>query len=153
MDTVEQLNGTYFYGGMTNLTPQQLWWAITIVVVSDYLEISVVDASLVISGQPILGTRTKPGTATAGTSIASKYLSKWLNYKLPHGFRLPTLTGKSIATLKWTSTNNLGRFVGRNVPWLGWVLTFMTIYQIENDIKNTYNRIALPKDRIEWTYF
>nr|WP_072037686.1 hypothetical protein [Enterobacter sp. Bisph1] len=123
MDTTETLNGTYFFGGLSNLTPQQLWWAITIAVVSDHLGISAVDAALVISGQPILRTRTKPGTATPGTSIASKYISNWLNYKLPRGMRLPTLTGKNINSLRLSSTNNLGRFVGRNVPWLGWVMT------------------------------
>ncbi|EJZ7319566.1 hypothetical protein OIR25_001529 [Salmonella enterica subsp. enterica serovar Infantis] len=50
MDTTETLNGTYFYGGLSNLTPQQLWWAITIAVVSDHLGISAVDAALVIQG-------------------------------------------------------------------------------------------------------
>lgn len=153
MDTTETLKGTYFYGGMANLTPQQLWWAVAAVVVSDHLEISVIDASLIISGQPILFTRSKPVTATKGTSIASKYLSNWLNYRLPNGYRLPTLTGKSITTLKLTSTNNLGRFVGRNVPWLGWVLTFATMYDIERDIQYTFNQIVLPKDRVQWTYF
>ncbi|HCL5638244.1 TPA: hypothetical protein N2N45_004327 [Klebsiella aerogenes] len=153
MDTTETLNGTYFYGGYSNLTPQQLWWAITITVVSEHLGISAVDAALIISGQPILKTRAKPGTATPGTSIASKYISRWLSYELPRGYRLPTLTGKSITTLKLTSTNNLGRFVGRNVPWLGWVMTFTTIYSIQMDVKDTFNRIVAPKDRIQWTYF
>lgn len=118
MDTTETLNGTYFYGGLSNLTPQQLWWAITIAVVSDHLGISAVDAALVISGQPVLPTRGKPRGTTPGTSIASKYISNWLNYKLPPGIRLPTLTGKTINSLQLSSTNNLGRFVGRNVPWL-----------------------------------
>lgn len=153
MDTTETLNGTYYYGGLTNLTPQQLWWAITIAVVSDHLGISAVDAALVISGQPLLPTRGKPRGATPGTSIASKYISHWLNYKLPYGMRLPTLTGKTINTLQLSSTNNLGRFVGRNVPWLGWVMTFTTIYNIQRDIKDTFNRVAAPKDRIQWAYF
>lgn len=153
MDTTETLNNTYFYAGLPNLTPQQLWWAITLVVTSDHLGISLLDASLILSGQPILKTRAKPGTATKGTSIASKYLSHWLNYKLPNGIRLPTLTGKSIDSLRLSSTHNLGRFVGRNVPWLGWVMTSYTVYSIHSDIKDTYNRIALPKDRIQWTYF
>lgn len=153
MDTTETLNGTYFYGGLSNLTPQQLWWAITIAVVSNHLAISAADAALVISGQPVLKTRVKPGKTTAGTSVASKYISNWLNYKLPQGMRLPTLTGKNINTLRLSSTNNLGRFVGRNVPWLGWVMTFTTVYNIQRDIKDTFNRIADPKDRIQWTYF
>lgn len=43
-----------------------------------------------ILGLPILETRTKPETATIGTSIASKYLRDILNVELPH--RLPTIT-------------------------------------------------------------
>lgn len=153
MDSTETLNGTYFYGGLSNLTPQQLWWAITIAVVSDHLGISAIDAALVISGQPILPTRGKPRGATPGTSIASKYISTWLNYKLPRGMTLPTLTGKTITSLHFSSSNNLGRFVGRNVPWLGWAMTFTTIYNIQRDVKATYNRVVSPKDRIQWTYF
>lgn len=80
-------------------------------------------------------------------------MSNWLNYKLPPGIRLPTLTGKTINSLQLSSTNNLGRFVGRNVPWLGWVMTFTTIYDIQRDIKDTFNRVAVPKDRIQWTCF
>lgn len=153
MDTTETRNGTYYYGGLPNLTPQQLWWAITIAVVSDRLGISAIDAALIISGQPVLKTRVKPGTATPGTSVASKYISRWLNYNLPRGIRLPTLTGQGIATLKYTSTNNLGRFVGRTLPWLGWVMSFSTIYSIQSDVKDIFNRIVAPQDRIQWAYF
>ncbi|EDX9404791.1 hypothetical protein C4970_003774 [Salmonella enterica subsp. enterica serovar Nottingham] len=73
--------------------------------------------------------------------------------KEPPGIRLPTLTSKTINSLQLSSTNNLGRFVGRNVPWLGWVMTFTTIYDTQRDIKDTFNRVAVPKDRIQWTYF
>lgn len=55
--------------------------------------------------------------------------------KEPPGIRLPTLTGKTINSLQLSSTNNLGRFVGRNVPWLGWVMTFTTIYDIQRELK------------------
>ncbi|EDH6598387.1 hypothetical protein CB467_19095 [Salmonella enterica subsp. enterica serovar Goverdhan] len=73
--------------------------------------------------------------------------------KEPPGIRLPTLTGKTINSLQLSSTNNLGRFVGRNVPCLGWVMTFTTIYDIQRDIKDTFNCVAVPKDRIQWTCF
>lgn len=33
------------------------------------------------------------------------------------------------------------------------VMTFTTIYDIQRDIKDTFNRVAVPKDRIQWTYF
>lgn len=69
MDTVEELNGTYFYKGYTQLTPQQLWWLINVDALREHLGISVADAVLIASGQPWLPTRQKPGTATPGTSI------------------------------------------------------------------------------------
>ncbi|HCR2979598.1 hypothetical protein [Serratia marcescens] len=50
MDTVEELNGTYFYKGYTQLTPQQLWWLITVDVISMHLGISVADTVLIASG-------------------------------------------------------------------------------------------------------
>jgi len=37
MDTVEELNGTYFYKGYTQLTPQQLWWLITVDALREHL--------------------------------------------------------------------------------------------------------------------
>lgn len=39
MDTVEELNGTYFYKGYTQLTPQQLWWLITVDALREHLRI------------------------------------------------------------------------------------------------------------------
>lgn len=55
--------------------------------------------------------------------------------KEPRGIRSPTLTGKPSTHYSQASTNNLGRFVGRNVPWLGWVMTFTTIYDIQRELK------------------
>lgn len=83
MDTVEELNGTYFYKGYTQLTPQQLWWLITVDALREHLGISVADAVLIASGQPWLPTRQKPGTATSGTSIASRLSRKAFAERYP----------------------------------------------------------------------
>lgn len=52
----------------------------------------------IILGLPLLKTRAKPGSATKGTSIASRMSSEYLDIHLP--FRLPTITNKSIKLLK-----------------------------------------------------
>ncbi|HEJ0329406.1 hypothetical protein I5M90_04215 [Serratia marcescens] len=153
MDTVEEINGTYFYKGYMQLTPQQLWWLITVDAIREHLEISVADAVLIASGQPWLPTRQKPGTATRGTSIASRLSRKYLDKPLPKGIRLPTLVGESPQRLHISYVNNWGKFIGRNVPWLGYALSAWTIHAIGRDVKDHFNRIARPADRIQWTYF
>ncbi|MEL5568443.1 hypothetical protein PTT47_24060 [Serratia ureilytica] len=153
MDTVEELNGTYFYKGYTQLTPQQLWWLNTVDALREHLGISVADAVLIASGQPWLPTRQKPGTATPGTSIASRLSRKYLDKPLPKGIRLPTLVGETPQRLHISYVNNWGKFIGRNVPWLGYALSAWTIYAIGRDVKDRFNLIARPADRIQWTYF
>ncbi len=135
MDTVEELNGTYFYKGYTQLTPQQLWWLITVDALREHLGISVADAVLIASGQPWLPTRQKPGTATPGTSIASRLSRKYLDKPLSKGIRLPTLVGETPQRLHISYVNNWGKFIGRNVPWLGYALSAWTIYAIGRDVK------------------
>lgn len=153
MDTTEELNGTYFYGGYSNATHVQLFWLVGVQVVSEHLGLAATDAALVLAGQPLIPTRAKPGSATKGTSVASLASRYLLNYRFPKGMLLPTLNGKTISQLHVSWTNHLGAFVGRNVPWLGWIMTFTTVYNIFNDIRSTYNRVARPEHRIQWTYF
>lgn len=153
MDTTEELNGTYFYGGYQNVTHVQLFWLIGVQAVGEHLNISVTAAALVLSGQPLLPTRTKPMGTTPGTSVAAWSSRKLLNYRFPRGFLLPTLTGKTVGELHISWVNNLGAFVGRNVPWVGWVLSFGSIYRILSDIRQTYDKVARPEHRIKWTYF
>ncbi|MGH5874604.1 STM2901 family protein, partial [Serratia marcescens] len=108
---------------------------------------------LIASGQPWLPTRQKPGTATPGTSIASRLSRKYLDKPLPKGIRLPTLVGETPQRLHISYVNNWGKFIGRNVPWLGYALSAWTIYAIGRDVKDRFNLIARPADRIQWTYF
>lgn len=93
----------------------------------------------VLSGQPFLKTRTKFEGATKGTSVASKFLSK-----IPgtSPIPLPTVTGTNFSNLRVMFTKNIGRFVGRSVPIIGWgVLAYdigMTFYNTQIE----YNRIV-----------
>ena len=90
MDTVEELNGTYFYKGISNISSSELFFWILIDSVSEQMgdigDLAIV--SLIILGQPSVKTRRKFHTATEGTSIASVYARRYLNVELP--FRLPT---------------------------------------------------------------
>lgn len=102
--------------------------------------------ALILLGQPTQGTRQKFHTATVGTSVASIYARRYLDVELP--FRLPTFTNKSLTYLKPMWVNNLGKFVGRAVPVIGWVLLANDVAIITYKATTTYNRIARGNDRI-----
>lgn len=148
MDTVEALNGTYFYKGICNISAGELFFWILLDKIEEQFG-GIEDAltmSCIILGLPILKTRNKPYGTTAGTSIASKYLRQYLNVELP--VRLPTLTEASIATLKPKYVTNLGAFVGRGLPVIGWTLVASDLAQICYKTLKMYNTIAHKKDRI-----
>lgn len=148
MDTVEELNGTYFYRGVCNITAGELFFWILLDRVNDQFGgiKDFISMSCIILGLPLLKTRGKPYGTTAGTSIASKYLRQLLNTELP--VRLPTLTEASITTLKPKYVTNLGAFVGRGLPVVGWAIVASDISQIVYKTVRDYNTIAHEKDRI-----
>lgn len=73
MDTIEEVNGTYFYRGHSNVTPGELLEIIFLEEFCIELGIDAVSGAAILGGQPWLGTRTKPGNAIEGTSVISKY--------------------------------------------------------------------------------
>lgn len=148
MDTVEELNGTYFYKGVCNISAGELFFWIFLDKINEQFGgiADVVAMSCIVLGMPILKTRGKPYGTTAGTSIASKHLRQILNVELPR--RLPTFTEASITTLKPKYVTNLGAFVGRWVPVVGWVLIASDVTQIAYKTVTTYNTIAHENDRI-----
>jgi len=148
MDTVEELNGTYFYKGICNISAGELFFWILLDEISEQMG-GIGDLSamaLIILGQPDLSTRQKMRTATVGTSVASVFARRYLDIELP--FRLPTITNKSITYLKPMMVNNLGKFVGRAVPVVGWVLLANDLASISFRATCRYNRIARGKDKI-----
>jgi len=148
MDTVEQLNGTYFYKGVCNISAGELFFWIMLDAVDEQCGgiNDLVAMSCIILGQPVLKTRGKLGGTTTGTSIVSKFSRDYLNINLP--VRLPTITEASLEVLKPMWVNNLGAFVGRTVPFLGWVLLANDLAQIVYNTVRKYNVIAREEDRI-----
>lgn len=74
MDTVEDLGGTYFYAGRSNLTASGLLFMIFWKTV-DQFGLGMADigaAAAILSGRNNLPTRPKPIGAMKGTSYASK---------------------------------------------------------------------------------
>ncbi|OXA84886.1 hypothetical protein [Flavobacterium hercynium] len=76
---------------------------------------SVGGSSLILLGQPILKKRFVMKGSAAGTSIASKYLSRAFPQKMP---------------VRILGTNVLGRAIGRVVPYVGWTLVAIDIIEI-----------------------
>ncbi|EKM0375313.1 hypothetical protein PTT41_000931 [Cronobacter turicensis] len=148
MDTVEELNGTYFYKGISNISAGELFFWIMLDEINDYFGNigDLLTTSLILLGQPILKTRGKPRGATPGTSIASAAGRRWLNIELPRP--LPTFTNASIKTLRPMITRNLGAFVGRTIPVVGWVLLAKDFATITFNVMNKYKKIARGNDKI-----
>lgn len=103
-------------------------------------------AACIIPGQPTRPTRGKFAGATKGTSVASETARRYLNIELP--FRLPTFTNASLKTLKPKFVTNLGAFVGRTVPVLGWLIIASDVTSISLKATINYNRIARGNDKI-----
>ncbi|WNJ78046.1 hypothetical protein RJE46_15575 [Cedecea neteri] len=146
MDTVEELNGTYFYRGYSNLSAGELLFWIFLdeateqFGVKDFLTIG-----LILLGQPEIATRGKPIGATLGTSILSSQLRHYLNIETR---RLPTLTTGSIKRLKFAYVTNLGAFVGRWIPILGIFIIASDVSIIAYKATTKYNTIARGKDKL-----
>ncbi|WON76607.1 STM2901 family protein [Serratia sp. UGAL515B_01] len=150
MDTVEELNGTYFYKGLTNLTPQELLFWVFVEEVEKQLGIQdIIGVAAVVLGSNIIDVPGKPSTATPGTSHASLFFRKHISYKFKTRV-LPTLTRKSFSLrgIKIMWVNNLGAFVGRAVPVLGWVILANDVSTIGYRTLRNYNTIARPEDKI-----
>ncbi|WP_428943515.1 STM2901 family protein [Pantoea sp. FN060301] len=154
MDATEELNGTYFYHGHANLTPQELFNLILSENFANRTGLETTSAAMILAGQPWLPTRGKPVGATKGTSVASR-LSRVIlkDMRFPRGVSLYMPTGKNISTLKFTKTNRVAAFIGRSIPWLGYAEVVILLQLVAADTRRQYNLIARPKDRIAWASF
>jgi hypothetical protein len=101
----------------------------------------------ILCGQDWIPTRTKPMGTTKGTSIASLVSRSLLNYDLKRKI-LPTLTNASVRKLKVILVRNIGTFVGRTVPVVGWVIVAHDVVTISIKSVQHYNRLVKPEDRI-----
>ena len=136
----EAKNENWEYNGQYYNSKTDLYFSILLDQAAEQFGIKDILAfGAVLSGQPFLKTRGKFQGATNGTSLASKYLSK-IPGKSP--IPLPTITGTNLSNLRVMFTKNIGRFLGRSIPILGWgVLAYdigMTFYNAQVE----YNRIV-----------
>lgn len=147
IDTNEELNGTYFYKGLTNLSAGELFFFIFLEEAQKQLGTGdVVALALIILGQPTQSTRGKPAGATPGTSILSENLRRWLKFRVN---RWPTLTNESIRHLRFSYVTSLGAFAGRWIPILGIAFVMNDVMRISLNSLRTYNTIA-RKDDLLW---
>lgn len=146
MDTVEELNGTYFYRGFSNLSAGELLFWVFLDEASEQFGVKdFMTVGLILLGQPDIATRGKPAGSTLGTSPLSKQLRHYLNIETR---RLPTLTTGSIKRLKFSYVTNLGAFVGRWIPILGIVIIAADVSTIAYKATNKYNTIARGNDKL-----
>lgn len=152
MDTTEELKGTYFYGGLSNLSAGELFCWVMVDVTAEHftgakdVAKDVMAAAAVYAGQNNIAVSGKLANATPGTSWASKEARKHLQkYRLP--FPLPTIVGSSLK-MKIIMTRKLGTFTGRAIPVIGWVVLGADITLIAWKATNKYNSIVKQADRI-----
>jgi hypothetical protein len=137
----------YHYKSRIDLSSTELFFLIAVDKTLEQLDVQDIGAvAAVLLGQPILSTRAKPIGATRGTSIASLVCRHALNYELK--FRLPMIAGASITTLRIALTKNLGAFVGRSVPVVGWIILAYDVSRIMWNTVTTYNFHVSQDDRI-----
>ncbi|SBS31029.1 hypothetical protein MSP8887_01414 [Marinomonas spartinae] len=145
---MEKVENTYSFKGKTNLTPTELmFWVFVDETIDHFGGDDVVAAVMILSGLNVLPTRQKPKGAIKGTSVASVASRRYLNVKLPNGVRLPSFVGSPIS-FKIRMVNNLGKFVGRAVPVIGWFILAADVVQISYKAINRYNQIAVGDDKV-----
>ncbi|PAJ78226.1 STM2901 family protein [Burkholderia ubonensis] len=139
----------YNYGIHANLAPSEIFCLIVIDVACDELGIDdVVGVAMILLGQRFLPTRGKFVGAVKGTSVASRVSRKLLPYEIKHKI-LPTVTSfKSLILLRIKFTRELGVFVGRAIPVVGWVITAVDISIIMHRSVVKYNALVKPEDRL-----
>lgn len=77
MDTTEELHGTYYFNGLSNLMPQELLFWVLIEETEKQLGVQdIVAVSSLILGNNSVAVPGKPNTATPGTSVASLFFSQ-----------------------------------------------------------------------------
>lgn len=151
MDTVEELNETYFYAGRSNLTASELFFMIFCETTADHFGIEDIAAMVALySGVNNQETRKKPKGTKEGTSRVSKFMRRaFKTAKFPFGLKLPTWVG---GYTPWTAERRMvakiSTFVGRSIPLVGEVILLVDVSQITYCSIRDYNRIARNADKL-----
>ncbi|AXK64785.1 MULTISPECIES: STM2901 family protein [Burkholderia] len=142
------MNNTYDFGTHRNLAPMELFFLVFIDETCKELGVDDVAAVVaIVAGQNWLPTRAKPFGTTPGTSVASILSRKYLDYDLKKKI-LPTLTNASVKRLRFILVRNIGVFVGRAVPVVGWVIAANDVTMISIRSVSRYNALVKPEDKV-----
>lgn len=151
MDTVEELNGTYFYAGKSNLTASELFFMVFIFNTADQFGIKDIAATYGlyagINDQP---TRGKFKGAKKGTSRLSKVIRKTFGKRFfPWGIKLPTwIGGYTPWTVELRMVRSITTWVGRTIPLVGEVVLLADVSIIAYNSVKEYNTIARGNDKL-----
>ncbi|MRT42204.1 hypothetical protein GJV09_12800 [Enterobacteriaceae bacterium RIT702] len=147
MDTVEQLNETYFYDGSSNLSAGELFFWVMVDESLDHFGIADIAAvTAIYLGSNNITVAGKLAGATPGTSVASIYSRRLFRGRMMP-IKLPTWIGYP-PNAKRIMTQKLGTFVGRTIPLAGWVILAVDVTTITFKAVNKYNTIAHPSDQL-----
>lgn len=133
MDTIEELNGTYFYAGRSNLTASELFFMVFCETTADHFGIDdVLAVAALYGGANNQKTRAKPKGAKEGTSRASRAMRKYFKTaKFPFGIQLPTwIGGYTPWTVERRMVAKISTFTGRTIPLIGEVILLADVSQI-----------------------
>lgn len=142
------------YRGFTNLSPGELFFWVSVDVVSKHFvglvtsTVNLAAAAMLLAGDNNIYVPGKLGGATYGTSRASLWCRKYIkNFTLSRP--VPTLVGgPNPFKVKIRTTNNLAAAIGRTIPVVGWVIVGSDIGLIMWKAVNKYNNIVKKEDRI-----
>lgn len=151
MDTVEELNGTYYYAGCSNLTATELFFMVFIFNTADQFGIKdIVSIYALYAGRNDQLTRTKPKDALPGTSRLSKGMRRVFGDRMfPFGLKMPTwIGGYTPWTVKRRMVRKIGTWVGRTIPVVGEIILAADVSQIIYNSIREYNMIARGNDKI-----
>lgn len=151
MDTIEELGGTYFYAGRTNLSASEMLFMVFCEETAHQLGIEDLGAIVaVVSGLNVSKTRGKFRGNIKDTSYASRGARKIFGKKTFHGnVKLPSVVGGyPPSTMRIILTRKMGTFVGRAVPVVGWIIIAKDITEIAFRSVTRYNSMARGNDKL-----
>ncbi|ASD51164.1 putative membrane protein [Erwinia phage EtG] len=142
MDTVEQLNGKYFFDGMSVDKDELLFWLILDEFKKQFSGITdMLAVASLLTSFPVIPVKGKIGGApTKGTSPLSLASRSLIRHRFKTKHR--TITWKQMLQGRWAYTTSIGAYVGRWVPWLGVVLTSWDITVITRNVVRRYKLIV-----------
>ncbi|KVD37256.1 hypothetical protein WS61_24655 [Burkholderia sp. ABCPW 11] len=140
---------TYRYGIHEGLSRDALFFLIFIEETGKALGVDdAVGVAMVLLGQRFIPTRGKFANAVKGTSIASVVSRRLLPYELKHRILQTVTSFRSLIMLRIKLTQNIGAFVGRAVPGVGWAILATDVALITYRTIGAYNSMVKPEDRL-----